>query len=221
MTTLENAVATVLEGWTLPIAVRKILETAYYASPPTPEAQTTNQDATRYKKLRNWMSSNVKEGWNVVCQPGAVAAWQGWDDFDEYLDSLPECDMGLCSKPNPTSKEDSGNFCSTLPISEKALSNIVELPKPIAIGCTCSVCGEWQFSTTSGMVCSNGHGGASGINHRLYIPEQVRDLLTKYGVSVLEDDPCPGCEKGHVCRTPKCGRLKLSLNHPYRTNKEI
>lgn len=33
------------------------------------------------------------------------------------------------------------------------------------------------------------------------------------------DDPCPGCRKGGVCRTPKCGRLKLPVDHPYRTEK--
>ena len=40
--------------------------------------------------------------------------------------------------------------------------------EPDAIGCKCSVCGEWQRWTPSGMVCKNGHGGADGINHRLY-----------------------------------------------------
>ena len=32
-----------------------------------------------------------------------------------------------------------------------------------------------------------------------------------------EPDPCPGCNKGYVCRTPKCGRLKLPIDHPART----
>ena len=31
-----------------------------------------------------------------------------------------------------------------------------------------------------------------------------------------EEDPCLGCRKGGVCRTPNCGRLKLPENHPYR-----
>ena len=30
------------------------------------------------------------------------------------------------------------------------------------------------------------------------------------------EDPCPGCTKGHVCRTPKCGRLALPVDHPLR-----
>lgn len=29
-------------------------------------------------------------------------------------------------------------------------------------------------------------------------------------------DPCPQCRKGGVCRTPKCGRLQLPAEHPYR-----
>lgn len=33
----------------------------------------------------------------------------------------------------------------------------------------------------------------------------------------LTDDPCPGCQVGKVCRTPKCGRLKLPVDHPLRT----
>jgi hypothetical protein len=32
-----------------------------------------------------------------------------------------------------------------------------------------------------------------------------------------EPDPCTGCKKGHVCRTPECGRLKLPIDHPART----
>lgn len=32
-------------------------------------------------------------------------------------------------------------------------------------------------------------------------------------------DPCPGCRKGIVCRTPACGRLKLPSDHPLRTYK--
>jgi hypothetical protein len=40
--------------------------------------------------------------------------------------------------------------------------------KPDAMGCKCAECGAWQRWTPSGMVCKNGHGGASGINQRLY-----------------------------------------------------
>lgn len=55
--------------------------------------------AERYRKLRRWMSSNVKEGWEEIERMGAVAAWMGWDHFDNYLDTLPECQYGLCSPP--------------------------------------------------------------------------------------------------------------------------
>lgn len=36
-------------------------------------------------------------------------------------------------------------------------------------------------------------------------------------VETQGDDPCPGCVKGGVCRTPKCGRLKLPVDHPLRS----
>jgi hypothetical protein len=48
---------------------------------------------------------------------------------------------------------------------KKAAQRVQE---PDAIGCQCAECGEWQRWTPSGMVCKNGHGGASGINQRLY-----------------------------------------------------
>jgi len=40
--------------------------------------------------------------------------------------------------------------------------------EPAANGCQCVVCGEWQRWTPSGMTCKNGHGGAQGINTKLY-----------------------------------------------------
>jgi hypothetical protein len=61
-------------------------------------------DAKRYRKLQQWMSSNVKEGWNVVEQLGAVAAWEGHDAMDSYLDALDECNVGL-SQPAPKQAE--------------------------------------------------------------------------------------------------------------------
>ena len=56
------------------------------------------KDEERYYKLRNWMSSNVKEGWQEVENLGAIAAYTSWQDFDKYLDDLPECNVGLCQK---------------------------------------------------------------------------------------------------------------------------
>lgn len=54
------------------------------------------RNAQRYEKLRYWMSSNVKEGWDEVEKLGAIAAYLSLEDFDKYLDSLPECNFGLC-----------------------------------------------------------------------------------------------------------------------------
>jgi len=63
---------------------------------------------------------------------------------------------------------------------EQALAAPVQ--EPDAMGCKCAECGAWQRWTPSGMVCKNGHGGASGINQRLYTtpPAQpaVPDALT-------------------------------------------
>jgi hypothetical protein len=48
--------------------------------------------------------------------------------------------------------------------------------------------------------------------------ENITMLQTALGES--QDDPCPGCKKGGVCRTPKCGRLKLPVDHPLRNDVE-
>lgn len=53
-------------------------------------------DATRYRKLQRWMSSNVPEGWDEVEKMGAICAYVGWDAMDVYLDELPTCNVGLC-----------------------------------------------------------------------------------------------------------------------------
>lgn len=78
-------------------------DVAPQAQQPAPPAEVPLlTDAVRYKKLRRWMSSNVKEGWEEVERMGAVASWVGWDDFDAYLDALPECAVGLVSPPVST-----------------------------------------------------------------------------------------------------------------------
>ncbi len=51
-----------------------------------------------------------------------------------------------------------------------------------AIGCKCPLCGEWQRSTRSGMVCKNGHGGVTGLNRRLFThpahtEQEVQEIL--------------------------------------------
>lgn len=53
-------------------------------------------DDERYRKLRRWMSSNVAEGWTEVERLAAIACYVDWDAFDQYLDDLPECNVGLC-----------------------------------------------------------------------------------------------------------------------------
>lgn len=48
---LKNAVATVLEGWTLPDGVRKILETAYFQQPVKQESWLPIETAPKGKKI--------------------------------------------------------------------------------------------------------------------------------------------------------------------------
>lgn len=56
------------------------------------------KDAERYRKLRGWMSSNVKEGWGRVTDLSAVFCYVSWQEGDSYLDNLPECNVGLMQK---------------------------------------------------------------------------------------------------------------------------
>jgi hypothetical protein len=55
-------------------------------------------------------------------------------------------------------------------------------------------------------------------NENEALEKQVKELQAKLVPQARGkwDDPCPGCLKGRVCRTPKCGRLDLPENHPYR-----
>ena len=69
----------------------------------------------------------------------------------------------------------SGFLAELLLDAAKAIEALAEQPaqqEPDAIGCKCSECGKWQRWTPSGMTCKNGHGGAPGINHRLYTTPQ-------------------------------------------------
>lgn len=54
-------------------------------------------------------------------------------------------------------------------------------------------------------------------NHRLLnLMGVVNQLVEEITADV---DPCPGCKKGAVCRTPNCGRLKLPPDHPLRNQQ--
>lgn len=74
------------------------------------EAEATGKqgvgDAKRYAKLRNWMSSNVPEGWQEVERLAAVACYVSWEAFDDYLDNLPECNVGMCERTAPSATVD-------------------------------------------------------------------------------------------------------------------
>lgn len=57
--------------------------------------EAVRADAERYRKLRRWMTSNVKEGWSEVEQLAAIGVYMGWDEMDKNLDALPVCNVGL------------------------------------------------------------------------------------------------------------------------------
>lgn len=57
---------------------------------------TTEPDATRFNKLRRWMASNTAEGWAEVTRLGAIACYLDFDEFNAYLDGMPDCNLGLC-----------------------------------------------------------------------------------------------------------------------------
>jgi hypothetical protein len=66
-----------------------------------PPPAGTSADAQRYYKLRKWLGSNVPEGWRKVDHLAAVACYADWDEFDKYLDSMPEYNVGLCEVATP------------------------------------------------------------------------------------------------------------------------
>jgi hypothetical protein len=63
------------------------------------EPGSVPDDAFRFHKLLGWMSSNVKEGWDQVCMVASVATYVSHPEACEFLDSLPECNVGLMAKP--------------------------------------------------------------------------------------------------------------------------
>ena len=69
------------------------------------EADELRKDAERYRKLRGWMSSNVKEGWGRVTDLSAVFCYVSWQEGDSYLDNLPECNVGLMQKDAAIAQE--------------------------------------------------------------------------------------------------------------------
>ena len=46
----------------------------------------------------------------------------------------------------------------------------------------------------------------------------LKEAIAEAGHGIKQDtDPCAGCPKGAVCKTPTCGRLKLPVDHVLRT----
>lgn len=81
------------------VTLRKSKREAYqYVLEMMPDVKQIEQDeidAARYRRLRAWMSSNVKEGWDEVSNLGSIGSYLTTEDFDGYLDGLGECKVGL------------------------------------------------------------------------------------------------------------------------------
>lgn len=56
--------------------------------------------------------------------------------------------------------------------------------------------------------------GADGWRLREVLFEDGEPIAHREPPQLNETDPCPWCVKGGVCRTPKCGRLKLQQAKP-------
>ena len=92
---LEDAAQQATE---LPVHVRELMMDAARLLTGDREAPGDRTDASRYRKLRGWMSSNVQEGWEQVEQLAAIACYVDWEAFDLSLDDLPECIVGLMQR---------------------------------------------------------------------------------------------------------------------------
>jgi hypothetical protein len=64
-------------------------------------------------------------------------------------------------------------------------------------------------------------GSPTGKTVPLFSREQVAEALLSAApeAPAQQEDPCPGCIRGGVCKTPECGRLKLPVDHPLRTGE--
>jgi len=82
----------------LPGHVRELMMDAARLLNGSRQAPGDRTNASRYRKLRGWMSSNVQEGWQQVEQLAAIACYVDWDTFDLALDDLPECNVGLMQR---------------------------------------------------------------------------------------------------------------------------
>lgn len=76
---------------------REALQYVLEMMPDVNQYEQDKLDAERYRRLREWMSTNVQEGWNEVSNLGAIGSYLTRDDFDGYLDGLGKCKVGLMS----------------------------------------------------------------------------------------------------------------------------
>jgi hypothetical protein len=103
---------------------------------------------------------------------------------DEAVEVYEAIEQALAAQPAPV-QDTEAHYKGVVEGVQKLFDDKRTQPavqEPDAMGCKCSICGEWQRWTPSGMACKNGHGGARGINHRLYttppapaVPDAITD----------------------------------------------
>jgi len=134
----------------------------------------------------------AKEYYKAAVTAGVVGDLKSIEFVRTLSDGDDLCECVFCSAPStaqPTKEmyaaaqkvwSDAG-YVKSVPFDliYNAMLSAAPAQPANAIGCTCSVCGDWQRWTPSGMVCKNGHGGAPGINHRLYThqPEHPEERI--------------------------------------------
>ena len=103
-------------------------------------------------------------------------------DKANLLEALNEINNWLVCSAIATPEDMAQSFGYMQGIAENAITKATNTPfkdtgveagSDEAIGCQCSVCFEWQRWTPSGMVCKNGHGGAPGINRKLFTTQHI------------------------------------------------
>jgi hypothetical protein len=111
------------------------------------------------------------------------------------LEALKKSDGFLCNWHENYSDDEADAYAAARQLNDQAITAIrvalAEQPaqqEPDAIGCKCSECGKWQRWTPSGMTCKNGHGGAPGINHRLYTTPQPQAQPAREWVRLTNEE---------------------------------
>jgi hypothetical protein len=149
----------------------------------------------------------------------------------ELSDALLNIDEFYAAQPAPTVQEPVAckqlcelcvkrgyDFCAnaakTTPLPSPLAQPAPTVQKPDAMGCKCAECGAWQRWTPSGMVCKNGHGGASGINQRLYTTPPAAQPAPVHFAWMRYEEDCAGDPVLVWARSTEEGAFKVYKEPP-------